>query len=81
VLDPFATARDLTIFYTGLYHSLLAPTTWTEADNLYLTMGVNGVPAAAPEGTRRYTDLSIWDMHRTQVAPWEVGGRGAGGCV
>jgi predicted alpha-1,2-mannosidase len=56
---------DLVMFYTALYHAFQPPTTWTEADGVYL--GMDGIPHVAPKGTVRYTDLSIWDIHRTQI--------------
>ena len=56
---------DLVQFYTALYHAFQPPTTWTEAGGVY--MGMDNVPHVAPQGTVRYTDLSIWDIHRTQI--------------
>eukprot|EP00049_Salpingoeca_infusionum_P012982 m.241311 g.241311 ORF g.241311 m.241311 type:complete len:752 (+) comp15323_c0_seq1:878-3133(+) len=65
VNDDNASKDDLTIFYTALYHAHLAPTTWTEANGVYL--GMDNKVHTAPKGVVRFTDMSIWDIHRTQV--------------
>jgi predicted alpha-1,2-mannosidase len=53
-------------FYTNLYHALLMPTTFDDADGRYL--GFDDVVRQVPVGSRHhYTDLSLWDTYRTQT--------------
>ena len=52
-------------FYTNLYHALLMPTTFDDADGRYL--GFDGVVRPVPAHTHHYTDLSLWDTYRTQT--------------
>lgn len=55
---------DLTIFYTSLYHSLLSPTKWSEANGLYLGFDMQ-IHTKPDDMDSVYTDLSIWDVFRT----------------
>lgn len=50
------------MFYTALYHSMQAPTLFTEANGYY--MGFDQQPHKA-EGFRYYSDMSMWDTFRT----------------
>ena len=52
-------------FYTNLYHALLMPTTYDDADGRY--RGFDDVIRPVPAGTHHYTDLSLWDTYRTQT--------------
>jgi predicted alpha-1,2-mannosidase len=52
-------------FYTNLYHALLMPTTYDDADGHYL--GFDGLVRQVPGHTHHYTDLSLWDTYRTQT--------------
>jgi len=52
-------------FYTCLYHALLMPTTYDDADGSYL--GFDGAVHAVEPGEHHYTDLSLWDTYRTQT--------------
>jgi len=52
-------------FYTCLYHALLMPTTFDDADGRYL--GFDGFVRQVPARTHHYTDLSLWDTYRTQT--------------
>jgi predicted alpha-1,2-mannosidase len=52
-------------FYTCLYHALLMPTIFDDADGRYL--GFDGVVRQVPTHTHHYTDLSLWDTYRTQT--------------
>lgn len=54
--------RDLSIFYTALYHSFFMPTLATEADGHY--RGIDGMEHEA-DGFTYYTDFSLWDTYRT----------------
>ena len=58
------------IFYTALYHALLYPNVFSDADGRYL--GVDGaVHTVDPGHAAFYTDFSGWDIYRTQ-APLEA---------
>jgi predicted alpha-1,2-mannosidase len=57
-------ARDLSTFYTALYHALLAPRTFDDAGGEYL--GMDGALHRA-RGRTQYADFSGWDIYRTQV--------------
>ncbi len=50
-----------TIFYTALYHSFLAPYTFSDVDGAF--KGYNHQPRKA-EGYTKYTVLSLWDTFR-----------------
>jgi predicted alpha-1,2-mannosidase len=52
-------------FYTNLYHALLMPTTYDDADGRYL--GFDNVVRNVSSGHHHYTDLSLWDTYRTQT--------------
>ena len=58
------TAQQQT-FYTCLYHALLMPTTYDDADGNYL--GFDGAVHTVSPGRHHYTDLSLWDTYRTQT--------------
>ena len=51
------------IFYTGLYHSLLAPTLFSDVDGRYRGMDLQ--VHTLPEGYRNYSTYSLWDTYRT----------------
>jgi predicted alpha-1,2-mannosidase len=51
-------------FYTALYHALLAPRTFDDADGRYI--GMDGALHRAG-GRTQYADLSGWDIYRTQI--------------
>jgi predicted alpha-1,2-mannosidase len=51
-------------FYTALYHALLAPRTFDDADGRYI--GMDGTVHDAGNRTQ-YADLSGWDVYRTQI--------------
>jgi predicted alpha-1,2-mannosidase len=56
------TQEQQTIFYTGLYHSFLMPTTFNDASGEYL--GFDGQVHHA-SGSGYFTDMSLWDTFRT----------------
>ena len=71
-----ASPATLRAFHTAVYRAHLAPTIWDEpasgGEKAYLSMdGTPRVLGAATQDLRRhaYTDLSLWDIHRTQL-PW-----------
>ena len=62
VSDP--SARNVRTFYTALYHALLAPRTFNDADGDYI--GMDGAIHNAGKRTL-YADFSGWDVYRTQI--------------
>ncbi|WP_369943698.1 GH92 family glycosyl hydrolase [Xanthomonas medicagonis] len=50
------------IFYTGLYHSLLAPTLFSDTDGRYRGMDLQ--VHQAPPGYHNYSTYSLWDTYR-----------------
>ena len=54
--------KHRTIFYSSLYHAMLAPTLMTEAGGSYVGLD-RAVHAAV--GFRYYSDMSMWDTFRT----------------
>ncbi len=57
-------AGDAETFYTTLYHALLAPRTFSDADGSYI--GMDGAVHHA-DGRIQYADFSGWDIYRTQI--------------
>ena len=57
--------RQRQTFYTALYHALLLPIVFDDADGHYL--GFDGVMHQVDHGHHHYTDLSLWDTFRTQT--------------
>lgn len=53
---------DETIFYTALYHSLLAPNTWSDVDGKYRGHDLNIYEA----NHTVYTVFSLWDTFRAE---------------
>ena len=51
-------------YYTALYHALLSPRTFSDADGSYL--GMDGQVHSQPDRTQ-YSDFSGWDIYRTQI--------------
>lgn len=52
--------KDKTVFYTALYHSLLAPNVYSDVDNRYRGMDMEVHQANHPV----YTVFSLWDTFR-----------------
>ena len=52
-------------FYTNLYHALLMPTTFDDADGRY--RGFDDAVHTVAQGAHHYADLSLWDTYRTQT--------------
>jgi predicted alpha-1,2-mannosidase len=57
-------AADQRTFYTMLYHALLGPTVFSDANGEY--MGMDGVVRSAG-GRVQYTTFSGWDVYRSQI--------------
>ncbi|HEY4293485.1 GH92 family glycosyl hydrolase [Luteibacter sp.] len=70
--------RDKRIFYTALYHSLLAPTLASDVDGGY--RGMDGEVHRLPARKQTFTTYSLWDTYRalhpllTLVQPQRVPG-------
>jgi predicted alpha-1,2-mannosidase len=58
-------AKNRTVFYTALYHSLLMPSLFDDADGRYL--GFDGKIHIAPPGHHVYTNFSGWDIYRSEI--------------
>jgi predicted alpha-1,2-mannosidase len=58
------TKRERRTFYTALYHSLLHPSLFSDADGRYA--GMDGEAHRVASGAR-YANFSGWDIYRTQV--------------
>lgn len=58
-----ASGKDKTIFYTALYHSLLAPYLYTDVNKEYLGFDKKAHQA---DGFNNYTVLSLWDTFRAE---------------
>lgn len=50
------------IFYTGLYHMMLAPTLFDDVDGEY--RGMDGQVHQLPAGSHNYSTFSLWDTYR-----------------
>ena len=60
------TAEQRTVFYTALYHSLLEPNLYSDADGLYL--GFDGAAhRLSPGQGAQYANFSGWDVYRSQL--------------
>jgi predicted alpha-1,2-mannosidase len=60
------TAEQRTIFYTALYHALLEPNLYSDADGRYL--GFDGqVHRLSPGQGAQYANFSGWDVYRSQL--------------
>lgn len=55
------TQEQRTIFYTALYHSLLAPNLYSDVDGRYRGMDMR---VHVAKGRRHYTVFSLWDTFR-----------------
>ena len=58
-------AAERTVFYTALYHSLLMPTIFNDADGRYL--GFDGKIHQAAQGHSIYANYSGWDIYRSEM--------------
>jgi predicted alpha-1,2-mannosidase len=59
------TAEERKVFYTALYHSLLMPTIFSDADGRYL--GFDGQIHLVAQGHQIYANYSGWDIYRSEV--------------
>jgi predicted alpha-1,2-mannosidase len=59
------TPERRTVFYTALYHSLLMPTIFSDADGRYL--GFDGEIQHVADGHLIYANYSGWDIYRSEL--------------
>ncbi|WP_157437002.1 GH92 family glycosyl hydrolase [Actinoplanes subtropicus] len=52
-------------FYTALYHAMLEPSTFSDADGSYL--GFDGATHRTRHGQVQYANLSGWDVYRSEI--------------
>ncbi|NII10773.1 GH92 family glycosyl hydrolase [Oleiagrimonas sp. C23AA] len=57
-----SSARDKRIFYSALYHSMLAPTLYSDVDGRYRGMDLK--VHQLPQGQHNYSTYSLWDTYR-----------------
>jgi predicted alpha-1,2-mannosidase len=58
-------AAQRTVFYTALYHSLMMPTIFSDADGRYL--GFDGKIHQVEHGHLIYANYSGWDIYRSEI--------------
>ena len=59
------TSVERTVFYTALYHSMMMPKIFDDADGRYL--GFDGQVHTAATGRHIYADFSGWDVYRDEM--------------
>lgn len=59
------TAAERTVFYTALYHSLMMPSIFSDADGRY--MGFDDQIHHVASGHQVYANYSGWDIYRSQM--------------
>lgn len=57
--------REQTVFYTALYHALLHPNIFSDANGLY--RGYDGKIHRVRPGHAEYANFSDWDIYRTEM--------------
>lgn len=60
---PMGKERDLTVFYTALYHAFIAPNRTSDLAGTY--RGNDREVHTLPAGQVQYSTLSLWDTYRT----------------
>ncbi|TDV56118.1 GH92 family glycosyl hydrolase [Actinophytocola oryzae] len=60
------TDTERVTFYTALYHALLHPNVFSDVDGSYL--GFDNKVHAAASGHVQYTNISGWDVYRSEIA-------------
>lgn len=69
---PLTSIADLTVFYTMLFITYCAPSTYSDSDGTYLGFDndvhtVDWLTDSSNTGGVWYSDLSLWDTHRSQA--------------
>ncbi len=61
-IDVNGTDTEKTIFYTGLYHTMIQPNEMSDVDGRYVT--TNYEIKQLPKGEKYYSTFSLWDTFR-----------------
>ena len=61
--------KDKKVFYTALYHSMIAPSTFCDVDGSY--RGADGKIHEDP-GYKTYTTFSLWDTYRAAMPLYSI---------
>ena len=61
--------KDTKVFYTALYHSMIAPSTFCDVDGSY--RGADGKIHEDP-GHKTYTTFSLWDTYRAAMPLYSI---------
>jgi predicted alpha-1,2-mannosidase len=56
---------DTRMFYTALYHAMLEPSVFSDADGSY--MGMDGRVHSVARGHAQYANFSEWDVYRSEM--------------
>ncbi|HXY71548.1 MAG TPA: GH92 family glycosyl hydrolase [Actinomycetota bacterium] len=59
------TDAERDVFYTALYHSLLFPSVFSDADGQYV--GMDGRVHTVVPGHPQYSNISGWDVYRSEI--------------
>ncbi|MGA7241714.1 MAG: GH92 family glycosyl hydrolase, partial [Terracidiphilus sp.] len=59
------------IFYTGVYHSFLSPTLFSDEDGQYIGFDDKVHSVASPKQKAQYANFSDWDIYRNTVQ-WQA---------
>jgi predicted alpha-1,2-mannosidase len=59
------TASEREVFETALYHALMHPNVYSDANGEY--MGFDGQVHTVPSGRVEYANISGWDVYRSQI--------------
>ena len=65
--DPGAEASALRMFYTAMWHSLLAPRIYSDYDGEYLSFAGSEKVMQQEEGFTYFDDYSEWDIYRATL--------------
>lgn len=68
MLAPMLPLERLGSFYSSLYHAFSAPTAYSDADGAYIGLDLQQHSVTWRGGSGAfYSDLSLWDVYRTQM--------------
>lgn len=66
---PKGSRRDRNIFYTALYHTMIAPSLFCDVDGSY--RGADSLVHADP-GHKTFTTYSLWDTYRSAMPLYDI---------
>lgn len=67
VVVDAGTAEQRKIFYTGVYHSFLSPTLFSDEDGQYMAFDGTAHSLAGTKQKAQYANFSDWDIYRNTV--------------